>query len=110
MYACKDHDHCPLDLEKLRADLRALPDLRRARAAIEARVDAAREALRRAPHDAAARAALDAAFSDLRACEWETSRERATLLCSIRAHHRGRVHRKRMRLPTGEVRTLGPEE
>ncbi len=113
MYAspCLDHENCPLDLGRLHADLSALA--RRMAEPIEpllAKVDAAREALKASPADPALRAALDRAALDAREFEASHSKEHATLLYAIRAHHRGRVHRRFERLPCGEVRPCGLED
>jgi hypothetical protein len=113
MYSSPCHDHlsCPLDLGRLRADLSALA--RRMREPIEpllAKEVAAREALTASPADPALRVALDVAARDVREFRATHSKERVTLLCAIRAHHRGRVHRRFERLPDGKVRACSLED
>jgi protein involved in sex pheromone biosynthesis len=59
-------------------------------------------------------AALEAEITqirkDRRSHERVRSNDYRTILYSIRAHHRGRVHRTKERKPTGQVVTLGLED
>ena len=107
---CLNHDACPLDLEKLVAELHALRARSAAGAALWKNVEAARDTLRAAPKDPTAKAAFDAAWAALREHSRSCSPEYATLLYSIRAHHRGRIHRLWERTPTGEVKSLTLED
>jgi len=110
-----DHDNCPLDLDKLVAALKAPRRQDRSELdEIKQRINAANERMK-----AAYKAAGDAYATDpdyRKAAEghkagWEAWREWHykqsdaywTLLYSIRAHHRGRIHRKRERCGDGSV-------
>lgn len=126
---CLDHQNCPLDLTKLRAAIRLSRTGDHARwSRLTHTIDDC-EALTKAltltlakcapgtvDHAAAKEKlkSLDAEASAARRDRRELNRvcspENRTLLYSIRAHHRGRVHRTKLRQPTGEIVTLGLED
>lgn len=138
MYAspCVDHDNCSLDLEKLKAALKAPRWQNRDKLdKIKTRINAANERMKEAYKVAQEKfnRATDGVIGSIRACagyvtpvtddpdyrkaaeehrqawqahhDWHYKESDTywTLLYSIRAHHRGRIHRRRERCGDGSV-------
>lgn len=85
---CEDHDHCWLDLELLRADLKEM-------AVAQRELNAKRKVAK--PEDPY----ISPQVGPKRLAEaglWLLHNRAQTLLYALRAAHRGRVHRKRERL------------
>lgn len=116
---CIDHDNnCSLDLERLKRDIKYATrsvDWGLGEAAYLAEIKAAQEAATAA--QAVANACRDSSKTTaLNQAMWEARRQlmavegiyrgeaaMVTLLCSIKARHRGRVHGTRRRMPDGTV-------
>lgn len=126
MYAspCTNHDNCDLDLLKLRA---AIKDLRsddvkgrKIREDLSRLSEQLNSLSKKIPTLPPASDEGKAAISErarVSSLYWKTNSDlckhlatrssfRATVLYSIRAHHRGRLHRRKERLPNGEIRGL----
>ncbi len=109
MYAspCKDHKNCWLDLGKLRAKIKKPSD--RSFSELWGKIDEANAAIKAAQTSgdkealAKANAAHKKAWDDYNTYSFETSALYRTLLYSMRAHHRGRVHRLKERQPDGKI-------
>lgn len=117
---CVDHDNnCSTDLDRLKADLKFATrsvdwgraeksyreELRCAEFAVEASREDIKLALSKPSLLRERQDALLAAQAKLRAIEGivNGAASTITMLCSLRAHHRGRVHGNRRRLPDGTV-------
>lgn len=121
---CNDHDNCDLDLGKLRAAIKELRsddvkgrELAKASDLLFTQLLALSKKIPTLPpaSEEAKAAVLERnrvselyseASAKLRAHWASRSSYRATVLYSIRAHHRGRIHRRKERLPNGEIREL----
>lgn len=102
---CTDHDNCSLDLKKLKEAIKHGSDPKawdRMRAAEEHHK---KLIMAKAPEPAikAAKEDLEKATKAYYESAAETSAEGKTILYSIRAHHRGRLHRQKTRNPDGSM-------
>ena len=112
---CVDHDNCPLDLVKLKAAMKD-PMFDIDLDALRKRIDAINEQIkeRRAAGDVAAakkgNEEYQAAWTVYHQASKANSPDDKTMLCSIRAHDRGRLHCRRRRQPDGTVVDLTLED
>ena len=109
MSPCTDHDNCPLDLQKLKIEIKAAnqPDPRGEELWKEIdRLNAKRKdvAILKEPESMKK---VDGDIKDAWAKyhQWQQSRtsDYRTILYSIRAHHRGRLHRQKVRCHDGSM-------
>lgn len=102
---CTDHDNCPLDLKKLKEAIKHGTDPKSYERFSVAEAHYLKLVQAKAPEPAinSAKADLDKASKLYYESVSEQSAEGKTILYSMRAHHRGRLHRQKTRNPDGSL-------
>jgi hypothetical protein len=104
MSPCTNHkDNCPLDIKKLKEAIKHRYDYKPYERMSTAEEHYKKLVLVNAPEPAikAAKEDLDKASKAYYESAAETSANGKTMLYTIRAHHRGRLHRQKTRQPDG---------